>query len=130
MHSTRRPDNIADVSLLPNIPSQLAESSSDALEWPRLREHIAGHAASPLGRAWTLALEPCSDAIWIDTQQQRTAEVRDLLTGGGTFDFHGLFDPTERLEQARIEGTALEALDINSLLHVIERVAAWRALLV
>ena len=118
------------MSLLPNIPSPLAESSSTALEWPRLREHIAGHASSPLGRAWTLALEPCADVAWINAQQQRTAEIRDLLTGGGSFDFHGLFDPTERLDQARIEGTALEALDINALLGVIERVAAWRALLV
>jgi len=118
------------VSLLPNIPQPLAESSSIALEWPRLREHIAGHASSPLGRAWTLALEPCANAAWIDAQQTRTNEIRDLLTGGGSFDFHGLFDPTERLEQSRIEGTALEALEINALLTVIERVAAWRALLV
>jgi DNA mismatch repair protein MutS2 len=51
------------VNLLPNVPSPLAESSAAALEWPRLREHIAGFAASPLGRAWVLALEPCSDLV-------------------------------------------------------------------
>ena len=124
------PDTIADVSLLPNIPSPLAEASSVALEWPRLRELIAGHATSPLGRAWVLALEPCADRTWIEAQQQRTGEIRDLLTGGGSFEFHGLFDPTERLEQARLEGAALEALVINALLTVVERVAAWRALLI
>jgi DNA mismatch repair protein MutS2 len=124
------PDTIADVSLLPNIPSLLAEASSAALEWPRLRETIAGHAASQLGRGWVLALEPCADRAWIEAQQQRTGEVRDLLTGGGSFDFFGLFDPTERLEQARLEGSALEALEINGLLMVVERVAAWRALLI
>ena len=95
------------VNLLPNVPSPLAESSAAALEWPRLREHIAGFAASPLGRAWVLALEPCSDASWIEAQQQRTAEIRDFLTGGGTFDFHGLFDPTDLLDQSRLEGAAL-----------------------
>jgi DNA mismatch repair protein MutS2 len=124
------PDTIADVPLLPNIPSPLPESSSLALEWPRLREVIAGHASSPLGREWVMALEPCADQAWIETQQQRTGEIRDLLTGGGSFDFHGLFDPTERLEQSRIEGTALEALEINALLTVVERVAGWRALLI
>jgi DNA mismatch repair protein MutS2 len=124
------PDTIADVSLLPNIPSPLAEASSVALEWPRLRELIAGHATSPLGRAWVLALEPCADRAWIDAQQQRTGEVRDLLTGGGSFEFHGLFDPTERLEQARLEGAALEAQEINALLTVVERVAGWRTLLI
>ena len=79
---------------------------------------------------WVLALEPSADAAWIEAQQQRTGEVRDLLTGGGSFEFHGLFDPTERLEQARLEGAALEALEISALLTVVERVAAWRALLI
>ena len=124
------PATIADVSLLPNIPSPLAEASSAALEWPRLRELIAGRASSPLGRAWVLALEPSADRAWIEAQQQRTGEIRDLLTGGGSFEFHGLFDPTERLEQARLEGAALEAQEINALLTVVERIAAWRALLI
>jgi DNA mismatch repair protein MutS2 len=117
------------VHLLPDIPSPLLESSSVALEWPRLREHIAGYAASPLGREWVLALEPCADGGWIDTQQQRTAEIRAFLTGGGSFEFHGMFDPTELLDRARLEGAALDGTEINALLAVIERVAAWRALL-
>jgi DNA mismatch repair protein MutS2 len=117
------------VSLIPIVPSPLAEASSAALEWPRLREHIAGFAASPLGKTWVRTLEPCADAAWIDAQQQRTAEIRDLLTGGGSFDFHGLFDPTERLDQSRLEGAALEGTEINALLAVVERVAAWRGML-
>ena len=129
-HQNALPATIADVSLLPNIPLPLTEASGAALEWPRLRETIAGHASSPLGRAWVLALEPCADLAWIETQQQRTGEIRDLLTGGGSFDFHGLFDPTEMLEQARVEGAALEAQQINALLTVVERVAAWRVLLI
>jgi DNA mismatch repair protein MutS2 len=112
---------------LPNIPLPLSETSAAALEWPRLRDHIAALAASPVGRAWTLALEPCADLAWIDTQQRRTAEIRDLLTAGGSFDFHGLFDPTSLLDQSHLEGAALEALDINQVLAVIERIAAWRA---
>ena len=129
-HQNALPATIADVSLLPNIPLPLTEASGAALEWPRLRETIAGHASSPLGRAWVLALEPCADLAWIETQQQRTGEIRDLLTGGGSFDFHGLFDSTEMLEQARVEGAALEAQQINALLTVVERVAAWRVLLI
>jgi DNA mismatch repair protein MutS2 len=117
------------VPLLPNIPSPLNESSAGALEWPRLRDHIAGFAVSPLGRAWTLALEPCADAGWIEAQQQRTAEVRDFFTGGGSFDFHGMFAPGDLLDESRLEGAALEAQQINALLTVIERLAAWRTLL-
>ncbi len=108
------------------IPSPLPETSAAALEWPRLRESIAGRTFSPLGRAWVLALEPSADPGWIDQQQQRTEEMRKMLSGGGSFDFHGLFDPTLLLDQARIDGAALEATEINSLLTVVERVAAWR----
>ncbi len=116
-------------SLLPRIPSPLIETSAAALEWPRLRESIAAKAVSPLGRAFTLALEPCTDIAWIVAQQRRTEEYRGFLTGGGSFDFHGLFDPTPLLDKARITGSALEALEILSLLNVVERVAAWRNLL-
>jgi DNA mismatch repair protein MutS2 len=117
------------VSLLPEVPDPLIDASSVALEWPRLREHIAGRTFSPLGRAWITALEPSSNLAWIELQQQRTAEIRAMLTAGGTFEFHGLFDPTPLLEKSRIEGSALEALEIATLLVVVERVAAWRNLL-
>ncbi|GGA71253.1 endonuclease MutS2 [Edaphobacter acidisoli] len=115
-------------ALLPHIPSPLTESSAQALEWPRLREHIAGRTSSSLGRTWVLALEPSTNFNWIERQQQRTAEVRAFLTSGGSFDFHGLFDPTTPLEEARIEGSALDALQILSLLNLIERIAQWRNL--
>ena len=115
-------------SLLPVIPFPLAESSAVALEWPRLREHIAGRTTSPLGRAWITGLEPCADLTWIERQHTRTAELRAMITAGGSFDFNGLFDATLPLEKARIDGSALEALEIVSLLNVAERVAAWRNL--
>ncbi len=115
-------------SLLPELPNPLAESSALALEWPRLREHIATRTTSPLGRAWIAALEPCADLAWIETQHTRTAELRAMLGGGGSFDFNGMFDPTGLLDKARIDGAALESLEILSLLGVAERVAAWRNL--
>jgi len=107
----------------------LHESSAVALEWPRLRESIAGRTFSPLGRNWILALEPTSDVEWIERQQQRTAELRAMLGAGGSFEFHGMFDPSDWLDKARIEGSALEALEIAALLVVVERVAAWRNLM-
>ena len=121
-------EDVNPPSLLPDIPFPLAESSAVALEWPRLREHIATRTTSPLGRAWISALEPCSDLSWIENQHTRTAELRAMITAGGSFDFNGLFDPTLLLDKARIEGSALDALEIVNLLNVAERVAAWRNL--
>jgi DNA mismatch repair protein MutS2 len=117
---------VTSFDLLPNVPSPLPEASATALEWPRLRDAIAGRTFSPLGRAWVLALEPSAELAWIELQQQRTEEIRKMLAGGGSFDFHGLFDPTTLLDQAHIDGAALEGMEIASLLGVVERVAAWR----
>ena len=55
--------------------------------------------------------------------------MRRFLNGGGSFDYHGLFDPGPLLDQARVPGAALQPLEIVQMLNVVERVAAWRALL-
>jgi DNA mismatch repair protein MutS2 len=111
--------------LLPEIPSVLAERGGAALQWEPLRELLAARTQSPLGRAWVLALEPSADAAWIDEQQQRNAEMHRLIAGG-SFDFRGIFDVTEALDKARIEGAALEALELRALMVHAERVEAWR----
>jgi len=117
------------LELLPNTPCPLLETGAVSLEWARLREHLAGATVSPLGRAWLLALEPSFDLVWIEQQHQRTAEIRSMLSVGGSFDFHGLFDPSALLEEARVEGVALEGLEVLRLLALIERVAAWTSMI-
>ncbi len=120
---------VISLELLPKIPSTLRETGGASLEWPRLREHLAGATVSPLGRAWLLALEPSGDLAWIEQQQQRTAELGIMISGGGSFDFHGIFDPTSLLKEARVDGVALDSLDILRLLGLAERVAAWTNLI-
>ncbi len=115
--------------LRPEIPGLLPETSAVALEWPRLRDDVAARTFSPLGRAWLLALEPSSDQTWVEQQHVRIEELRAMLAAGGSFDFHGLFDPTSLLDEAGIEGAALEPLQILALTEVAERVSAWRNLL-
>jgi DNA mismatch repair protein MutS2 len=121
---------VPSLELAAKIPSPLAEASSTALEWPRLRDYLASRTFSPLGRAWVEALEPSSDLDWINAQHQRTEEMRALYASGGGFDFHGMFDPITLLEKARIEGSALEPLEILSVVTVVERIVAWRGMIV
>jgi DNA mismatch repair protein MutS2 len=117
------------MELLPQIPQGLIERGSAALQWETLRERLAAGARSPLGRAWVLALEPSADVAWIDEQQQRTAEMRRLVVGGNGFEFKGLIDPTDLLDKARIEGSALEPAELMAMLDMAERVEAWRQIL-
>ncbi len=117
------------MKLLAQIPLTLAERGGPALQWEALRERLAAGARSPLGRAGVLALEPSADVEWIDEQQQRTAEMRRLVAGGNGFEFKGLADPTELLDRARIEGSALEPMELMAMLEIAERIEAWRQLL-
>ncbi len=116
------------MAFLPEIPAVLTERGGYALQWEALRERIAAAARSPLGRAWVLALEPSADLAWISRQAARTAEMRQLVASGAPFDFRGIFDCSDLLNQARIEGAALEPADLLLLLAHAERVEAWRQL--
>jgi DNA mismatch repair protein MutS2 len=115
------------VSFLPEIPDRLEEVSAVALQWAELIGHLSVRAQSPLGREWVASLTPSASLEWIDRQQQRNAEMRRLLSGGG-FDFRGIFDVSEFLDKARIEGAALEAAELRLVIGHAERVEAWRVL--
>jgi DNA mismatch repair protein MutS2 len=116
------------MDLLPAIPAALTDFSARALQWHPLLEHLARRAHSPLGQAYVLALVPSADAGWVATQQARTDEMRRLPAPG--FDFRGIFDLRETLDKARIEGSALEALELRAVIVHAERVEAWRQLVV
>jgi len=113
------------VAFLPEIPAPLSEISAKALQWPELIEHLSRLAQSPLGREWVHALGPSADTAWINQQQQRNAEMQRLITGG-SFDFRGIFDVTDALAKAQIEGAALEAAELLAVIVHAERVEAWR----
>jgi DNA mismatch repair protein MutS2 len=116
------------VELLPQTPEPLAETGGKSLQWQDVRHQLAAQAQSALGREWVLALEPSSQAAWIQLQQQRNDEMRLLLTAQSPFNFRGIFDVAPALDQARIDGAALDALELRSLMLHAERVEAWRQL--
>ncbi|HET9087594.1 MAG TPA: Smr/MutS family protein [Acidobacteriaceae bacterium] len=101
--------------MLPHIPNPLQHTSAEALEFPRLRELVAGYASTAPGRAWTLRLEASGDQAWASLEQQRVAECFRLIQRGHSFDFHGLVDPAELLERASITGAVLEAEQVRTL---------------
>ena len=109
------------------MPTPLQHTSTAVLEYDSLRQLVRGYASSPLGQSRVAGLEPTAEREWIERQQQLTAEIRRFLRVGGHFDFFGLLDPGTLLEQAAIEGAALEATAIRDILLVIDRADEWRA---
>ncbi len=99
----------------------MEHTSAEMLEFPALRELVAGYASTPPGHAWTLALVPSRNVKWVATEQQRVGEAVRWLRAGVSFDFHGLVDPSAWLEQARISGAVLEIDELRALSVLVGR---------
>ena len=104
----------------------MEDASARVLEFDQLLQLLAGYTSSPLGQARAMALTPSRDRQWVERQQQLTAELRGYLRTGSRFDFHGLTDPTEIVNKARIRGAALEIAEIREVLLVADRAGEWR----
>lgn len=114
------------MALIPFIPLRVKESGGSALEWARFLELLAGYAQSGIGKARLRELGPSSDAGWIAREHASVEEMR-LLAGGepGLPGLASLFDPTDLLARARIEGATLESEEIRSAAALAEMIAAW-----
>jgi DNA mismatch repair protein MutS2 len=104
----------------------LKHSSARVLEFEGVREMLRGYASSPLGQGRIVELAPSGEREWIERQQEMTAEIREFRRVGGRFDFSGLSDPSALVQKARIEGAALEAVELREILAVVDRAAEWR----
>ncbi|MFP5230361.1 MAG: endonuclease MutS2, partial [Acidobacteriota bacterium] len=113
--------------LLPAIPDPVAPSFQ--LEWDKFVAFLGVYAQSTLGRGWIAALVPSTDRVWIDREQRRVAEMRLLLTAGGLPQLRALFDPTDLLAKARIEGVALESSELRAVIALAEEITAWTELM-
>jgi DNA mismatch repair protein MutS2 len=109
-----------------SFPAPIQHTSERVLEFDQLRQLLSGYTASPLGHERVMQLAPSSDLDWVAHQLQLIEEIRGYLRTGARFDFHGLLDPTEVIQKARIRGAALEITEIRDLLLVADRAAEWR----
>src|SRR5689334_9108914 len=107
-------------------PAPMQHSSERVLEFDQFLQLLAGYTASPLGRGRVEELAPSQDREWITAQQQLTEELRGYIRSGGSFDFHGLADPSSLIDKSRIRGAVLELAEIREVLLLADRAAEWR----
>lgn len=117
------------MALLDSVPSPVENADLIALEWQPLVELVAGYAASPVGRAATLALKPSTDASWIAREHKLLGEVRLLVEERVSIPLGGLFDPSTLAAKARIPEAALEADELQAVARLANDVAAWQDIL-
>ncbi len=113
-----------------SIPQRVSDCSGSALEWDHLLELLAGYAQSAAGKACIREFGPSREQEWIEREHSKVDETRLLMNRGGSLPgLAALFDPSELLAKARIEGAALDAEEIRSVAMLADVIATWAGVL-
>jgi DNA mismatch repair protein MutS2 len=100
------------------------DKSLEMLEFPRIREILAGYTSFSASRELAMTLKPLHDYEQISRLLRQTAEARRLLTMDRGFSIGSTLDIREKVRLAALEGI-LEPL---SLLEVQQTLAALHEL--
>ena len=98
------------------------KASIEMLEFPRVRERLANYTSFPAGRELALALQPTSDAAWVQLLLKQSAEARRLISVRPDFHITEAYDVREDVTRAQ-KGASLDAA---ALLKVLKTVTACR----
>lgn len=82
--------------------------SRDILQIDLILEHLAGRAASALGRGFVAALMPAEDMRGLQRRQAPLRDLMALIHDGEPLALGGLSDIRPQLKKARIEGAVLD----------------------
>ena len=98
------------------------ERNLRVLEFPKIRQRMAGFAVSEMGRERALQLTPSGDAALVRRRQAETEEAGTVLAYNGANPMAAFTDVREFLKLARIGGT----LSPKSLLQIADAIKASR----
>src|SRR5579862_682613 len=107
------------------FPMQLA--ALQALEFDRVREALAEGAATALGRARSLALEPATDPAEVAARLTLTAEAVKYTKDGGTLSISAPEDLAALLQVLELAESPLDPLALLGLARFVGSVASVSA---
>ncbi|HEV8356063.1 MAG TPA: Smr/MutS family protein [Gemmatimonadales bacterium] len=97
------------------IGPEASAAALEVLEFDRVLEQVAGHAAGPAGAARVRARRPSADPAWIEGELAPVAELLELMARG---DAPVAFDVPELdavLGRLRLEGSVLEGVELAAV---------------
>lgn len=102
--------------------------SLELLEFGKVRELVAGYAATSLGKDLARSLAPTADLRWIREQQRLTTEMTEVLSAGLSPPLSGLADVRLLIRRAAIGSTLLgpELNQVKDVLACTGQVYRWR----
>jgi DNA mismatch repair protein MutS2 len=100
------------------------------LEFPRVLEAVAGHAASELGGARVRDLRPTTSRDWLDQEHARIAAIRILRGGDPPWHADAVPDLRNPLERLRVAGLSWRADELLAARVVLRHARHARQVLV
>ncbi|MCR4420623.1 MAG: endonuclease MutS2 [Clostridia bacterium] len=82
----------------------ITEKTLELLEFPKIRQKLAGHCDTPLGRELALALTPAIDPTVVAARLEETAEAEEILRRYGGPSLSGAGDLRPLLERVGVGG--------------------------
>ncbi len=107
------------------IQSQMESKDLELLEFPRIREIIAGYTSFSLSRSAAMSLEPFSDFNEVEARLAESTEARQLLEGEPSIGVTGIEDVTA-LVKAAVRGKVLDTQALNAVRVTLEVLRALR----
>ena len=100
---------------------ELQAKALDLLDFPAIRERVAGYTQFFAARELALHLRPSYDSRDVEGLQRETAEGRAFLEEHGDISLHATEDPSPAISRAALEGalTGLELLAVARLMEVL-----------
>ena len=105
----------------------MSRSAEELLEFPRLREIVAGRATCALGRRAILALAPRSDSSTLAEEFEWIREAVAYLRAGSELRFGSLADPEVWLDTLEVPASVLSAAQLLEAASLADTAAALRA---
>ncbi len=101
----------------PNALGGFAQSLR-LLEFNQIRQHLASHTRTVLGREAALSLTAIRDLLEIASRQQETTEARQFLEQGGSLESGPDIDLQERVHRALLGGI-LRGAELQAIQQVL-----------
>lgn len=99
-------------------PRAIDPFSRDVLEFPAVLELLHRYLSGPIGEPRLERVAPGTNLEQIRRELELAREAREYLREGARPGLGNLHEPSALLEQLRVEGVALEALDILALVEL------------
>ena len=101
------------------------DKSLEILEFPRIKDIIAGYTSFSGSRELALSLRPVSDYKTVSLLLNRSAEARHLLSREPGFSIGGVRDVREQVKMA-VRGRMLEPMTLVEIQNTIASISRLR----